>query len=270
VTELLTVLLKSAGIYLALALVASAMSEAFDLMFGLRSRVLQRTIHGMLREGKESQLERKLYEHPLIASLSPDRRLPAYVPSSHFAGALADLVFKGEYGDAREMIRKNTDGQLRTGLLALVRDEDSESQIKDKLAKWYEAVVRQSANLYRRQALWIVFGMSLLLAISINLDPVRMFSVSARESANREILSSFAKEYAKAHKTEPVPTIVEYARQFASRVEIPFGWESPPKTLQGWLGRIFGFFLSAVLITIAAVALFSLFRGGTFSALLKK
>jgi len=272
VTELLTVLLKSAGIYLALALIASTMTEAIALVLRLRSRMLRSAIHGMLREDDGAPLERDLYRHPLIASLSADLQLPAYLPSSLFAGALADLIFEGDYANATETVKRKTSGQLQTALLALVSKHDGESLIKGKLERWFDTVVRQNASVYRRQALTIIFLVALLLAIGMNLDSVRMFSVSARESTNREILSAFATEYAKAHTNEPVATILGYVHQFSGEVETPFGWASPPKFYGALelLGRILGLFLSAVLITVAAVVLFPLFRGGLPLGLLKR
>lgn len=268
-TELLTVLLKSAGIYLALAVIASAMTEAVALLFHLRSRVLRAAIHGMLRQDNWTPLEERLYQHPLITSLSTDEYLPAYVPASHFAGALADLIFEGDYAKAIQKVSRSTNGQLQTALRSLIRAEDDESQIKDKLEKWFDAVVEQNATVYRRQALTMIFLISLLLAVGINLDSIRMFSVGTGESVNREILSAFATEYAKAHAAEPAQTVLGYVHQFSGAVQAPFGWGYLPNTYHEWLGHILGLFLSAVLITVAAVVLFPLFRGG-LSVLLKK
>jgi hypothetical protein len=245
-------------------LFASGVAEATDILFGRRARLLRSAIRGMLKDDKGDELADRFYRHPLIATLSAGGRPPAYIPGTYFAGAVGDLVFGNDYSHPIQSITANVQGQAQSALKALIRAKDDESEIKDKLEKWFYAVADQFANTYRISTLKIIIVASCALAVLLNLDAVRMFARSAQESANREILSSFAKESAKAHANESIPAILDRVNEFGKHVEVPFGWtglHSFPQTGLEWVQVGIGWTLSAILITVAAGVLFSIFRG---------
>src|SRR6266404_9196594 len=113
-------------IYLLLALICTAVNETIAGITGRRAGFLEKGIDSLI--GDDPNLKKKLFDHPLIASLGPKKDAkPSYLPASKFALTLTDIV-KGngkDAGDAqalREGISSIRNGPLRTSLSAVLAD----------------------------------------------------------------------------------------------------------------------------------------------------
>src|SRR6266568_1128081 len=98
---ILEVAVRLSFIYLLLALNCTAVNEAIAGMTGRRAGFLEKGIDSLL--GDDPNLKKKLFDHPLIASLGPKKDAkPSYLPASKFALALTDIVTGSEKdaGDA--------------------------------------------------------------------------------------------------------------------------------------------------------------------------
>jgi hypothetical protein len=134
-------------VYLAVALVCTAVSELLASVFQWRAKDLERAVGRLLGEaidgeGQGGALAAKLYAHPLLQSLSSHAtRRPSYIPSRTFAVALMDLVRKraAEAGaadatagsgettlvDIRGWLKHLPAGHLQDALTTLVNEADN-------------------------------------------------------------------------------------------------------------------------------------------------
>src|SRR3954464_9260734 len=79
-------------VYLLLALICTTVNEMLAGLWKTRARFLDRGITRLLNDDKE--LKRKIYDHPLIRSLSPTETssCPSYLPARAFATALTEVL----------------------------------------------------------------------------------------------------------------------------------------------------------------------------------
>src|SRR5438128_2913304 len=113
-------------IYLLLALICTAVNETIAGITKRRAKFLAKGINSLL--GRDSDLEKKLLDHPLIASLGPKKGAnPSYLPASKFALVLMDvLTGKGKEADDAEALRDGIKtikaSSLQTSLSAVLAD----------------------------------------------------------------------------------------------------------------------------------------------------
>ncbi|MBN2386662.1 MAG: hypothetical protein JXB85_06540 [Anaerolineales bacterium] len=94
--EILEVGIGLVFMWLVLSIAVMQTQEWISNIFNWRAKDLEQTIRGLLSNDEE--LTRKIYNHPLIASLYRDRqtrrnpRLPSYIPPDKFVLALFDLA----------------------------------------------------------------------------------------------------------------------------------------------------------------------------------
>src|SRR5438045_6157696 len=79
-------------IYLLVSLVISAINELIAAMLKSRAENLSQGIQALLQDPAQAGWVARLYQHPLIQSLSPPNSKPSYIPSRTFALALLDLI----------------------------------------------------------------------------------------------------------------------------------------------------------------------------------
>ncbi len=113
-------------VYLLLALICTAVNETIAGITRRRADFLKKGIDSLL--GDDPDLKKKLFEHPLIASLGPKKDAkPSYLSASKFALALMDIV-TGTGKDTsdpqalREGIPSIKNVPLRTSLSAVLAD----------------------------------------------------------------------------------------------------------------------------------------------------
>jgi hypothetical protein len=79
-------------IYLLVRLVLSAINELIAALLKSRAKNLVKRIQVLLQDRPQTGWVVRLYEHPLIESLSAPDSKPSYIPSWTFALALLDLI----------------------------------------------------------------------------------------------------------------------------------------------------------------------------------
>ena len=89
-SNMLDIAIGIAFVFAALAVIASALTEAIATVLSLRAITLRQAVERLL---KDRLMTDKLYHHPLIDSLTQDDDTdPAYIPSDLFARALLDVI----------------------------------------------------------------------------------------------------------------------------------------------------------------------------------
>ena len=100
-------------IYLLVSLVVSAINELIAAVLKSRAKNLVQGIQALLQDPSQAGWVARLYEHPLIESLSPPNSKPSYIPSRTFALALLDLIAPATIDGTRTL------ADLKTGMATL-------------------------------------------------------------------------------------------------------------------------------------------------------
>jgi hypothetical protein len=134
---ILDVVIGLVVIYLQLSLVCTAVNELIASFFKKRGKELARGIGTLLTD---QQLVDKFYAHPLIAGLSPDGRLPSYIPARTFAMALIDIVRRHSFdGTLAEATKKVAAAQAA--------EADAQAKFNEATSQLNKAIaVRQAAD----------------------------------------------------------------------------------------------------------------------------
>ena len=204
----------------------------------------------------------RLYQHPLIQSLSPPNSKPSYIPSRTFALALLDLIAPATADGARTL------ADLKTGMANLPQplqrtltnllDEAQHDveRLKTQIEIWFNNGMDRASGWYKRKTQWIQFFLGLSLVILLNIDSVHIGrTLFAVNSPLRASLVESAKSFvAQPGGTKrPMKDVVEAI----STASLPIGWSELPRRDQ-WLTMILGWLITAFAVSLGAPFWFDL------------
>ncbi len=188
-------------VYVLLSLVCSALSEIIAQLLKLRSKTLKEGIQRLLTD---ETIRRKVYNHPLIKSLSKkigEDQLPSpsYIPARNFALALFDAVAPAgeraggnadpndpsknkpiyaaacDFNQIREKIADLPEGEIRTALLSLFDSaKDNLEQARKNVEDWFDGAMERVSGWYKRKSQWILLGVAFIVACIINVDTLSL------------------------------------------------------------------------------------------------
>jgi hypothetical protein len=253
--------------YLVLSLAVTAANEMSAAWFRRRAWMLRKGIANLL---DDDGLADRLYEHPLIRSLSSGagllsrfpllRRLvgrgPSYVRSRTFAMALLD-VLQAEGGHQAE-------GSSVQRTLALLRREagDDPDRFRANIETWFNDSMERVSGWYKRRTQALLLIWAAVVTISTNSDTLVIAKALWRDPALRQTLVARAERYAAeqpapgtapivvandgAPPPPPLPPdqqaevdFVEASAQYdaviadLAELQLPIGWEAPSTAVDG-------------------------------------
>jgi hypothetical protein len=265
-------------IYLLLALVCTAINELIAGLVSRRAVNLRSGIQRLLDQpdlddATLKMLSGKLYEHPLIKSLS-ENDLPSYIPPRTFALALLDLIAPAEpsFRPQAERLREAVSSMpatsnLRRTLLVLIEDSTNNiEKLEHNLESWFDNTMDRVAGLYKRQTQWITLGLAIVIATLVNADTLRLAHALGTNPALREALVAQAQVYAKeasdgaassATQAKSKPPSSPEARVRESIAELgqlglPLGWRHYPKDPAELSSAIVGILLTSLAVSLGA------------------
>ena len=243
-------------IYLLLSLVVSAINELIAALLKSRAENLVKGIQALLQDPSQTGWVTRLYEHPLIESLSPPNSKPSYIPSRTFALALLDLIAPATIDGTRTLADLKTgmanlpESLQRTLTTLLEESQHDVERLKTQIEIWFNNGMDRASGWYKRKTQWIQFFLGLCLVIFLNVDSVRIGrTLFAINSPLRGSLVESAKSFVvqPGGTNRPIKDVVEAI----STVSLPIGWSEFPKpdqlpiVLLGWLITAFAVSLGA-------------------------
>jgi hypothetical protein len=163
-------------------------------------------------------------------------KLPTYIPSRNFALALLDLASPGDettasgaagaLADARtyissppgnpvEELRRAIiekghippDSKLGKALLTLVDSAGNDvNQARQNIENWFDGAMDRASGWYKRRAQFIIFGVGLIVAITVNADTIYIVKKLFNDKELRATVAAVAIDYAKANAAvSPTP-----------------------------------------------------------------
>ncbi len=249
-------------IYLLLSLVVSAINELIAALLKSRATNLVKGIQALLQDPSQTGWVARLYEHPLIESLSPPNSKPSYIPSRTFALALLDLIAPATIDGSRTL------GDLKTGMANLPESlqrtlttllEESQhdvDRLKTQIEIWFNNGMDRASGWYKRKTQWIQFFLGLSLVILLNIDSVHIGrTLLAVNSPLRASLVESAKSFVAqpGGTNRPIKDVVEAI----STASLPIGWSELPRRDQ-WLTMALGWLITAFAVSLGAPFWFDL------------
>ncbi len=296
--DVLQIAIGLSFVYLLLSLICSAVSEGLETVLKNRSRDLERGLRELLSDEDGTNLVNLIYNHPLISGLFRDeykaklirrrllcqgkiyggRTLPSYIPSSHFALALMDVVLPASAtapGGTKDALRRSeaqatapTIESLRAAAAALPNARVSRAllvmidasgndvaRIRESFEHWFDNSMDRVAGWYKRRTQVVIFAIAMASSGLLNLDTINIASRLATDSAMRSSLAVTAEEYAK-QKTLQLPDLKRNIDSLS--LGIPVGWDAAPPNAYRWFMKTAGILTSALAATLGAPFWFDL------------
>jgi hypothetical protein len=183
----------------------------------------------------EGALTWKLFEHPLICSLS-DNYNPSYIPAQNFVAALLDVVLPDPapalgsptpglgnaspaLGNAspgvagqrtvtdpglRDAIDKITNKNVRGALLALYDEARGDlAKFRASVEAWFNSVMERVSGAYKRWTQVIIFLLGAAVTVGLNVDTIAIVTLLSQDKGARGRAVAAAEEYVRQHKDQP-------------------------------------------------------------------
>ncbi len=290
-------------VYLLLSLICSAMQESIEVWLKKRASNLESGLRELLHDPKGTGLVRELYKHPLIYGLfrgdyEPAKtrnwlptKLPSYLPAASFATALMDIIVRGAVPRDDAQHTPPPAGEIsvdslraaainsttlnvsvqRIILLMLDSAHGDLSKAQANLEAWFNRSMDRVSGWYKRQTQWILLGIGLVVAISLNVDSLRIANELYRNDALRA--GAIAQAGAVAKEGTMAPELSKSAMDKLGTLNLPIGWSrdgSDPisneqiRTRIGVIYQIIGWILTAIAISFGAPFWFDLLNKLTF------
>ena len=242
------------GTFLAVSLIASALTEALATLIGLRASTLLGGIKKLLNDPGLNGLASALYNHALVnpfssgttASGAKPAAKPSYIDAQHFAEALIDGIQRtaGQAATLDQAIDKIADAQIKATLGALYRRAAGDANaFRDEVAHWFDSAMDRLSGTYKRWTKLITFLVALLAAGLLNADPVHLAQTLWQRPAVAAQLGRL--DFSKADGAQPAAQAVQLIGQIETAGPL-LGWagfESDPRRqclglalmIAGWL-----------------------------------
>jgi hypothetical protein len=265
--------------YLVLSILAMLLVELIAGLWHLRARILEQVIGTMVGDPSGKALAADLYQHPLIESLSPGGRKPAYIPRHLFALAFIDEVKKraqemkqgAQADNFSQAIQQQPDDKLRRGLQALLQYTPPGFEART-VETWFLEVMDQASGLYRWRTLLILIGVATGLILILNFDAIRISNYIARRGLVEKVLEARIESMTARDSAKPRDSIVPgLAPEELASIQVlafPIGWQAELRGLNlleatrstyfyDWLlMKLIGLATSILAVTIGAPFIF--------------
>jgi hypothetical protein len=229
-------------VYLLLSLLCSALGELIESFVRFRARDLKKGIKNLLHR---QDLVKDFFSHPLIKPLGEN---PSYIPPRAFSLALWNLATEeaaaGKHGATgltqdinviRELIASLDDGKykaIKISLLILIDQAGNDiDKARANIEEWYNDAMDRVSGWYKRRVQWMLIGIGLLAAASLNIDTINLARVFWYNETLRGSVVAAAENYFEADPTPtPAPAAAAQENQGALAAAAKPAPASPPRS----------------------------------------
>ena len=252
------------GLFLFLSLVVTHLVEIVSAYGSRRGKHLADAIRELLGHVAGDAV----LNHPLLTSLRLGGGRPAsYIPSSMFAKALTDVI-KVSPVETLDAITRNIPGDLAQRARQEVMTDVTATQAH--IEQWYDAAMDRLSGSYRRQTQAWTFGIGAALVLLLNADAIGVAKALWQSPSTRAAAAAVAqKEVDRCQSQAPAaPADGQTAHAAVDCTDLsftfdalPLGWSrAQPHDVVGWIGKVVGWLLSAVAISLGAPFWFDLLK----------
>lgn len=226
----LDIILGLVFVYLVFSLCVTALNEFVAAALSSRARWLRKGVTALLTplagsfpEETELLSVDKVYQSPFISALGQaswmtlhPRFAPSYVPAWTLVQGVLDAAAGtagtalGTFEEVKAAVAKLPNrSPIKVGLQTLISraDQDLEA-LKVLVETWFSTIENQISAWYRQKTQYMLVGLSLFIAVAMNLDTLAMVQVLSNESKTR---SELAERGLDAARAESGPTLLGFA-----------------------------------------------------------
>jgi hypothetical protein len=229
--------------FASISLIASSLNEALASALKLRANTLLDGVKAILNDHEFDGLARDIYNNALVNPRSPgDAKTqaelvfrPSYIEPRHFATALIESI---QYAsDKFEELGKNIDAignrQLRNLLRGVYDRANGRADIMQaELANWFNNGMDRVSGAYKRRTQLTCFIIALILAVTLNVDAIHLFTTLWRHPA---LVAALPANVSGAGTTQVLIDLKV----------LPIGWDAPPVWDPTLIRRVFGWLITA-------------------------
>lgn len=189
-------------VYLVLALSVTAFNEAIAALLSSRGKWLRRGVASMFsncaRDRGNMAMAQRVYDSPYIAYLQRGSRfLPSYLPAWNLLQGMLDAASKtgnralATLDDLRVAAKDLPEGSpIRVGLENLLAAGDTTVEdFKQRYEAWFATFEAQVMAWYRQKTQLVIGGLSVVVALSMNVDTLQLVNQLATDPKVREALA---------------------------------------------------------------------------------
>ena len=220
----------------------------------------------------KTTLSKTVYCHPLIGGLSVKNK-PSYVPAASFATALLFVLRDGKSGGLASQAEQGiaaigaTNPTLCKALTTIAQEAQGDwDKLKTGVEAWFDASMDRLSGDYKRFQQVCVFTMGLFVAVTCNVDAVRIVRQLYSEPGLRAAMTKNAGDYLQTSGSsddklplakaigDRISEVGKAQSQLLARA-IPVGWDKVPTiglqylnwfNISAWGVNFIGWFITAL------------------------
>jgi len=269
-------------VWLLLSLVCSAANELIASWLGWRAKDLESGLHSLLREPK---MVERVYDHPLIRSLSRGDQKPSYLPSRAFALALMDELVTLRNTPAGKATEAVLDVQKRAEALSQMRatiagiDDshlgkplkqalltaigstgDDIDKAQRSIEEWFNDAMERVSGWYKQRTQWALLTLAFSFTLLMNLDSLMIVDTLGRNPTLRQALVQAATQQVSQAPSGSTSQATPYEKLNNDLSKLqglgwPVGWSFPrdtPQSIEAGINKVVGLILTALAASLGA------------------
>ena len=137
----------------------------------------------------------------MMGSIRP--RGPSYIPADTFSRVLVSLLKESTgTASAASAVANLPDSALKRRIGPLVAGAETESEMVTRIGEWFDQGMDRVTGWYRRRSQYMLFGIGLVLAVSLDINSIQLFENLQKNDACRTQLLEQATQSLKANESE--------------------------------------------------------------------
>ncbi len=238
-------------VYLLLSLIVTAGTELLASCFRWRAKNLQKGIQRLLSPA----LAERLYDHPLIKSLSQHAQWPSYIPSRTFALALLDTLAAPTSDappgtkDIGSLVMGAPEPEVQKVLTLFAQQAGQDPEkLRKSVESWFDDCMDRVSGWYKRKTQVVNLILAGALTVVVNVDTILAARSLSNDAALRSALVAQAQELIRQPRGQEKPSdggsegtstlkAIETRMDRLTTLGLPLGWTTEPdSTFRQWLG----------------------------------
>jgi hypothetical protein len=267
-TTIVEVVIGLSFLFFLLSVVTSAVNEALAGVLKLRAKTLEAGVFNLVTGSThlrrdDSEIARRIFDHPIIRGYGKDGAKPSYIASHAFRNALFDVsgllaITSAPPEDPIELQKverqvEATIGQisnehLREALTAIWHSVHHDvGEFRVGVDRWFDTGMERVSGWYKRRAQVMLFGLGLATAVVLNANSLAAADRLWKDDGVRDGLVAEVQHQQSATDGDGALSQLE-------SLQFPVGWEEPnrPGGLDGWAVAFAGWVLTGFAITLGA------------------
>ncbi|MGI9159989.1 MAG: hypothetical protein ACR2K1_09585, partial [Saprospiraceae bacterium] len=211
--NLLSIVIGIVFVLLLFSLLATTIMEMLAGLLTLRGKNLLHALKGMLGE----RVAKIFTDHAYYRQLSEKANLfrflrkkalpPSYVRPGTFTAILMDMVQVHTAAEAKAVLEKQPDSNLREILLFLYRESNDDLVVfRQKVEDWFNEVMERASEWYAGSIRIWLFYVGLGIAVAFNVDVISIYTNLSANATLRAYMADAAEQFV---QTAPAPRVLD-------------------------------------------------------------